>query len=535
MAGRLCARLLLQQGRRMAFPVPVDILELLIFILAAVETASHSDVSVQFAQDPQFGVNGTLTKTMTVYSVQVTNRCSRPVFFREGYNTKLDAGATKRFTDPASISMGNRLSFSYDSSLFANMAWGVTERMQFLEMAISKWPLGKPIKQGGFNFISQAGFIDMNMEIAGWKDEPGGQLVCNDARAKTSYNMRDCRRIGDASVENKDLPEDGTYERCRSQYGSACPRCVDATPGCTAQYAAYVDDHSHLYNPTTGRWINQARSVGALAMGFKTAKFADGRTAPSTPNGRESSGVGVNFECWELPCLDNKDYCRQRGYVSTGMQGFMYCNEIGNIEIGTLEVILCPEGSGWNVWWAALLLLALLSSCILCAWTRRRCRGPFGSAREPLVATEMLSQRNRRVGRKPYVWADGPADVQQNQAALVKDIKKCHDALADIACFENTCEELFGSLRIHLRNCPRDAPKPGASTTLGALPGKEAVWDFLLLVAERRPPYRARVAEVADILESSLPWQKVLKQQADLMQRRKQLPAARASASVVPR
>lgn len=482
---------------------------------------------------PHEGAGEPQGKLMTLRSVTVKNLCNAPVYFREGHNRRIKVGETAWFRDPSDIAIQNRLSFSYDSGLFAGGSAGFSEQMAFVELAIGIWPLNTPIKQGGLNFVAQSGFIDMNLEVSAWKDHPEGELICEDARAKTTYNMNDCAHLEDASVETRFLPGGGNFSRCRSKIGSACTTCPDAIPGCTAKYALYVDDHSLLFSKSHQNWITQARSVGSTLQGFSHAEFADGQKSDSSVNGRENGGVAVNFECWELPCLHYKDDCKRKGFVSTGNEGFLFCPDTGDFTVEALEVITCPplDGFPWGFLFFAICLLLMLGlavryrrrckSSIGCCCILRRCCAPF---RRPIGESQsfLRSSTSSLAVPRGYVWLDPPTDVRLAQPALVRDIKACHDLLLDPPNFEKRYMSTFETLRRDLFNCPRDPPRAGVSITLGALPGKEQVWDFLLLVVQDTA-LRPQVIDVIKELDSSLAWRQALADNTELRLRRGQL------------
>jgi len=102
--------------------------------------------------------------------------------------------------------------------------------------------------------------------------------------------------------------------------------------------------------------------------------------------------------------------------------------------------------------------------------------------------------------------------------------------------FQAGCEKTFASLRQDILRVARDADKEGLSPlTLTAegevvlrekaaptmkiadIPGKVAVWDFLVLLAYRRQVYVSRVAEVVSKLEASSAWRDALAQHTDLL------------------
>jgi len=93
---------------------------------------------------------------------------------------------------------------------------------------------------------------------------------------------------------------------------------------------------------------------------------------------------------------------------------------------------------------------------------------------------------------------------------LAKTMETCFKMLFNLALFENNCEDVFKDLRRHLRNLRNDA------SALDSVPAKAMVWNFLLLVAERRQFFRNQAAEVANILLTSEDWRNALNERAEL-------------------
>jgi hypothetical protein len=50
------------------------------------------------------------------------------------------------------------------------------------------------------------------------------------------------------------------------------------------------------------------------------------------------------------------------------------------------------------------------------------------------------------------------------------------------------------------------------------VPGKELVWEFILLIRARRPFFRNQVDEIIQILEASVPWAQLLSEDEELRQ-----------------
>eukprot|EP00930_Biecheleria_cincta_P021014 TRINITY_DN15663_c0_g1_i1.p1 TRINITY_DN15663_c0_g1~~TRINITY_DN15663_c0_g1_i1.p1 ORF type:complete len:282 (-),score=50.81 TRINITY_DN15663_c0_g1_i1:49-894(-) len=76
--------------------------------------------------------------------------------------------------------------------------------------------------------------------------------------------------------------------------------------------------------------------------------------------------------------------------------------------------------------------------------------------------------------------------------------------------FENECERVFTELRRGLLSLGRHSKQhtldKNSVVLLEELPGKRAVWQFLELVAARRPFYKAQVEEVGAVLQTSAQW-----------------------------
>lgn len=96
---------------------------------------------------------------------------------------------------------------------------------------------------------------------------------------------------------------------------------------------------------------------------------------------------------------------------------------------------------------------------------------------------------------------DAFSNAQPQFAAAVK---ACADASSEVRRFENACEDTMKSLRKAVRGT-----KGLGIEFLAQVPGKLHVWDFLLLLEDRRPFYKAQVAEVIGMLDASPDWAKL--------------------------
>lgn len=102
---------------------------------------------------------------------------------------------------------------------------------------------------------------------------------------------------------------------------------------------------------------------------------------------------------------------------------------------------------------------------------------------------------------------------EASRPALADSIRRCSELLGSNG-FENDSESKFGALRRNLRASVR--PGSGEPLLLEDVPGKELVWEFVLLIRARRPFYRHQADEVVAILESSEAWMQVLNEHEDL-------------------
>jgi len=108
------------------------------------------------------------------------------------------------------------------------------------------------------------------------------------------------------------------------------------------------------------------------------------------------------------------------------------------------------------------------------------------------------------------------------QPLLSASIRRCSELRAGNA-FENDSEAAFCALRRHLHSAVRSSRSNGNAgcspgVGLGEVPGKELIWEFILLIRVRRPFYRNQVDELIEILEASVPWAQLLSEDEELRQ-----------------
>jgi len=280
---------------------------------------------------------------MQLASVSVTNNCVLPVYFFEAGTLKIAPGQTVLFNSANPISLSNgRVSFSYSNI-------DISEYISAIELGAGFSALNQPTQRYNFNLIQQSGFSGLNLEMVLWADAIGGNLLCEDARVKTTYSMAQCLMPDQSTqVLNVSTPDNLQFQRCANNGG------LSSRSSCTSDYALYVNANSLLFNKTSGRWQQSARSVGYSTKGFVGASYADGTTLPSTFTGRDGNRVAVNFECFEAPCLNINapgapadPTCLANGQVSVGNSGFNLCADVTTsiLNIAVMQLNLCPVTS----------------------------------------------------------------------------------------------------------------------------------------------------------------------------------------------
>lgn len=95
---------------------------------------------------------------------------------------------------------------------------------------------------------------------------------------------------------------------------------------------------------------------------------------------------------------------------------------------------------------------------------------------------------------------------ERSEPALAISIRRCAELVGSSARFQNHGEEVFQGLR---RNLLASARRQQSCLDEVPLDARGFVWDFLVLVAARRPFYRAQAAEVARALEGRCAWAEV--------------------------
>jgi len=227
------------------------------------------------------------------------------------------------------------------------------------------------IEKKNLNFANQQGIIDLDLEVTALN--ASGNLVCPDAKARTSLDPTACSSFPDGSAQ---VEQHNGHPFCNFVYGGDSNKCSTSDNGkyaCTSAFANYVSDHSMLWvaddgsSPTSGHWLAQARSTGRSSgtAGFpsKPAAYEDAFVGQPSINGRvgcdttKNGGPAVNFECFESCCYPQalgpshasaarQQACEEVGGVTAGTQGFVSCEGTpGDLHIANLEIVTCPDRS----------------------------------------------------------------------------------------------------------------------------------------------------------------------------------------------
>jgi hypothetical protein len=286
-------------------------------------------------------------------------------------NVKIAAG--QQYSGDWKLGNGNtpgRFGFSYFPEALANGAPGndVPRDFASIEVAAGVVLPNTKISVGGFNFINQPGFIDMDLEVTAFSGE---DLACDDGKARVALDISKCKDLGDGSGSLENVKG---RQWCKSAFASqsGCAASDAGMKACTSAYSSYVSDKSLLWKPqgsstTQGYWLAQARSTGQNAPGDKPqcpAQYADGYVAMPTLNGRVACGenqngpAAVNFECYESCCkpeaMGDKfrpqnaarvAACEKVNGASSGNAGFMQCPGKSAVTITNLQIETCPSRS----------------------------------------------------------------------------------------------------------------------------------------------------------------------------------------------
>jgi len=289
------------------------------------------------------------SKHMQLETLHIENKCAMPVYYLEGQSKeagplKIEEGKTAVFSgDEPGLSLQQRLSFSYGKRMRD------TDGASVLEIGRGFPKFHEPTKHFNMNFANKFAFLELNLHVSLWKDEVGGTMSCEDGRAQTEFKMSECEQgDGSAKLVEHTNPDGQTYNVCEAKYMpdfSDFKKPVFFPESCTADYARYINSKSLLYQASTDSWVPSADSVGVDHFNFTHAKFTDGSTKPSTLSGRDGDGVAINGECFEAPCVWDKDgSCKANGQVPMGNVGFAKCAYNGPVaQFGVMQVVLCPD------------------------------------------------------------------------------------------------------------------------------------------------------------------------------------------------
>jgi len=117
------------------------------------------------------------------------------------------------------------------------------------------------------------------------------------------------------------------------------------------------------------------------------------------------------------------------------------------------------------------------------------------------------------------------ADIDRSYSELSTLFRKCGQLSANHGKFQNESEETFAGLRRAVLAAQRPSrsnlgDSSSSRFSFDEVPeqGMGFVWDFLILVAARRPFFRGQTAEVAGFLKARDPWARVLASHPELLQ-----------------
>jgi len=279
--------------------------------------------------------------------IRIENRCNRTVYFLEANKQGIAPSRSATFDSSSGVTLDHRLTL-----LFQQHANVVTESSSVLELnGAFRGPLGSPSNWANLNFVNQVSFF-LPMEVALWQDEARTQLVCEDARARCTYSVDDCKFMdGQASVQSSTKwnpnGDEAPYNVCEaSNPGSNAQGCVNG-------YARYLTEQCAKFNPASGQWVPGTYSVGYSNHGWTQARYTDGQVRTSTHTGRadcnSESCTAVTYECFEAPCNYGNDQqkaqCIADGHVPVGNAGFaISCGSLDVVDVAVMEVVACPTG-----------------------------------------------------------------------------------------------------------------------------------------------------------------------------------------------
>jgi len=106
---------------------------------------------------------------------------------------------------------------------------------------------------------------------------------------------------------------------------------------------------------------------------------------------------------------------------------------------------------------------------------------------------------------------------QVSHSSLAATLRQCALMCSKPSSFQNGSETVWKALRTGLHGLSKNPEE------MQAIPCKAVVWDFLILLAARRPFYRAQVREIVKMLERFEVWSDALHEHQDLYELRQEL------------
>lgn len=302
--------------------------------MVVLATSPHPTIAKTSTQQ-RYALTRGVANTARVEEIRINNYCTLPVIFHEAGDQRVEVGSTAVYRRGVNIALTNRISLMFEGPY-------INEKLAVVELnGLFANGIGNLSSRSNINFIAQWGFVDMPLQVALWADTARTRLACRDGWARCTYSAKDCATFTDGSAKYEEHGSVGVeYGFCRSLFGQslANPRA------CMGQYATYINDHCEVYDRDKGAWSKSARSVGYQSMGWKHAKFWDGQVIASTVTGRQNNDQAVNFECWEMPCIQTKRACISSEQGSVGNSGFgITCDADANgtVTVASLEITAC--------------------------------------------------------------------------------------------------------------------------------------------------------------------------------------------------
>lgn len=111
-------------------------------------------------------------------------------------------------------------------------------------------------------------------------------------------------------------------------------------------------------------------------------------------------------------------------------------------------------------------------------------------------------------------------ELDKSKPELAALLRRCGMLSENLPRFQNDSEEVFQAVRRWVVGARSRGAEEAEGSDLDRMPeqGMGFVWDFVVLIAARKPFYRNQAIEVANKLKARQPWEKVLATQPELLQ-----------------